>query len=129
MPLPPSQTGPKKEYNGEVEKKIEIPKKFIRKIQKLGLKEENAATLYETKIDWEAVYADNKLYCAETGCSFVTEIDNSTMEMHSKEVHGFKDYPCEKSYCNYIGYSKKNLNIHNKMHTKRSGFYCVVENF
>ena len=23
----------------------------------------------------------------------------------------------------------KNLNIHNKMHTKRSGFYCVFDKF
>ena len=121
MPLPQSETCPKKKYNREVEKKIEIPKKFIRKIQKLGLKEEDATILYETKIDWETVYAENKIYCAETGCDFVTEIDDCSLKKHTKNVHGYKDHPCKEKNCNYIGFSRKNLNIHNKMHTKYSG--------
>ena len=115
------QACPKKKHNREVEKKIEIPKKFIRKIQRLGLKEEDAAILYETKIDWESVYAENKIYCAETGCGFVTEIDDSSLKKHTKNVHGYKNHPCEERNCNYIGFSRKNLNIHNKMHTKYSG--------
>ena len=126
MNLTRPHTSLKKECKREVVKKTDIPKKFIRKIKKVGLKEEDAGILYGTKIDWEAVYAENKLYCAETGCDFVTEIDNSTMKKHTKDAHGFNDYPCEVQYCNYIGYSKKNLNIHNKMHTKRSGFYYTL---
>ena len=117
------QLGPK---NREVEKKTEIPKKFIRKIKKLGLRPEDAAVLYETKIDWETVYADNKIYCAETGCDFVTEIDNPALQEHTKKIHGYKDQPCEAKDCNYIGFSKKNLNIHNKMHTKYSGLTYVT---
>merc|ERR1712212_247213 len=37
--------------------KKEIPKKFMKKIKELGLKEEDAEILYETKIDWTAVYS------------------------------------------------------------------------
>jgi len=117
---------PKKRNNREVEKKTEIPKKFIRKIKKLGLRPEDAAVLYETKIDWETVYADNKIYCAETGCDFVTEIDNPALQEHTKKTHGYKDQSCEAKDCNYIGFSKKNLNIHNKMHTKYSGLTYVT---
>ena len=116
------QLDPKKQSNRENEKKTEIPKKFIRKIKKLGLRQEDAVVLYETKIDWETVYADNKIYCAETGCDFVTEIDNPALQEHTKKIHDYKDQPCEAKDCNYIGFSKKNLNIHNKMHTKYSGF-------
>ena len=86
------------------------------------MRQEDAAVLYETKIDWETVYADNKIYCAETGCDFVTEIDNPALQEHTKKIHDYKDQPCQAKDCNYIGFSKKNLNIHNKMHTKYSGF-------
>ena len=37
--------------------KIEIPKKFIKKIRKLGLREEDADILYKSKIDWTSVYS------------------------------------------------------------------------
>ena len=109
--LPPKQLSiqldPKKQSNRENEKKTEIPKKFIRKIKKLGLRQEDAVVLYETKIDWETVYADNKIYCAETGCDFVTEIDNPALQEHTKKIHDYKDQPCEAKDCNYIGFSKK----------------------
>ena len=36
--------------------KIEIPKKFIKKIKNLGLREKDADILYKSKIDWTAVY-------------------------------------------------------------------------
>ena len=90
------------------------------------MRQKDAAVLYETKIDWETVYADNKIYCAETGCDFVTEIDNPALQEHTKKIHDYKDQPCQAKDCNYIGFSKKNLNIHNKMHTKYSGF---ISNF
>ena len=35
---------------------IEIPKKFIKKIKQLGLREEDADILYKSKIDWASVY-------------------------------------------------------------------------
>ena len=125
----PIQLVPKKQNNRENEKKTEIPKKFIRKIKKLGLRQEDAVVLYETMIDWETVYADNKIYCAETGCDFVTEIDNPALQEHTKKIHDYKDQPCEAKDCNYIGFSKKNLNIHNKMHTKYSGFVIFLDIF
>ena len=36
--------------------KIEIPKKFIKKIRKLGLREQDVGILYKSKIDWTSVY-------------------------------------------------------------------------
>ena len=121
MNLTRPHTSLKKECKREIVKKTDIPKKFIRKIKKLGLKEEDAGILYETKIDWETVYAENKIYCAETGCEFVTKLDDCTLKKHTKDVHGYSNHPCQEKYCNYIGFSRKNLNIHNKMHTKYSG--------
>jgi len=37
--------------NNELVKKVDIPKDFLKKIKKLGMKEEDAEILYKTKID------------------------------------------------------------------------------
>ena len=47
------KNGPKSEDKKE---KIEIPKKFIKKIKNLGLREKDADILYKSKIDWTAIY-------------------------------------------------------------------------
>ena len=88
------------------EAKKDIPKKFFKQIQKLGLRKEDAEILFETKVDWTAVYSDNKIYCTEVGCDFYTTIDKDVLTSHAKTVHYYGDYPCPDEYCNYIGYSK-----------------------
>ena len=103
-----------------IEKKIDIPKDFIRKIKKLGLREEDAQTLFDTKIDWAAVYSNNKLYCTEQTCDFFTKIDNDELTNHMINVHKYGEYKCEDPHCNYVGFSKRNLNMHRKMHTRRA---------
>ena len=91
---------------GESRKKKEIPKEFIKKIEKLGMRVEDADTLYESKIDWIAVYSENKINCTETGCNFYTKIDNGTLSKHMIDCHNYGEYPCNHANCNYIGYSK-----------------------
>merc|ERR1712168_1556909 len=112
--------------------KEEIPKSFIKKIKELGLKEEDAETLFETKIDWDAVYSDNKIYCVEPGCKFVTEIDGGNLTEHMINVHKYGEYPCRDKYCNYIGHSQKNVNQHNQMHIMESNsrhlYKCPIVN-
>ena len=110
----------KKSENAIADKKekIDIPKDFIKTIKKLGLREEDAEVLYQTKIDWTAVYSENKIYCPETTCDFSTTIDNEKMTNHMVNVHKYGHYKCQDPYCNYIGYSQKNLNLHQKMHTR-----------
>ena len=94
------------------EKKIDIPETFIKKIRTLGLKEDDARTLFESKIDWTAVYAENKLYCTELTCSFFTTIDHEEMKNHMINVHKYGEYICGDPYCNYVGHSEKNVRIH-----------------
>ena len=103
-----------------IETKIDIPKDFIQKIKKLGLREEDAQTLFDTKIDWAAVYSNNKLYCTEQTCDFFTKIDNYELTIHMINVHKYGEYKCEDPHCNYVGFSKRNLNMHRKMHTRRA---------
>ena len=98
-------------------KKIDIPADFIKKIKKLGLREEDAQILFRTKIDWTAVYSNNKLYCAEKTCDFFTKIDNDDLTNHAVMVHKYGEFKCTDPYCDYVGYSQKNLNKHRKMHT------------
>ena len=133
-------SGPKK-TNGERKKsenastdkkeKIDIPKDFMKTIKKLGLREEDAEVLYQTKIDWTAVYSENKIYCAEHFCDFSTTIDTEKLTNHMINVHKCGEYKCQDPYCNYIGYSQKNLNLHQKMHRGGNGaffFKCPQPN-
>ena len=102
MNLPPERKSKRKK-----ETRKEIPKKFLKQIQKLGLRKEDAEILFETKVDWTAVYSNNKIYCTEVGCDFYTTIDNDLLTSHAKNVHYYGEYPCPDEYCNYIGYSKE----------------------
>ena len=91
----------------ETEKrKIDIPKEFIKKIKKLGMKVEDAEVLYKSKIDWCAVYSDNKIYCAEPGCDYFTKIDSKELTDHMINVHEYGEYECQDDNCNYIACSK-----------------------
>ena len=61
----------------ETEKRqINVPKEFITKIENLGMNVEDAEILFKSKIDWCAVYSENKVYCVEPGCNYFTTIDN-----------------------------------------------------
>ena len=64
---------PKKESET---RKADIPKEFINKIENLGMKVEDAEVLFRSKIDWTAVYSENKIYCIEPGCDYFTKLDN-----------------------------------------------------
>ena len=88
------------------EKKIDIPKDFIKRIKKLGLKEEDAEILFRSKIDWTAVYSENKIYCTEPACDYFTKIDDGSLKSHLINVHNYGVYPCQYSGCNFIGFSK-----------------------
>ena len=46
------------------------------------MREEDAQIFFHTKIDWTAVYSNNKLYCAEHRCDFSTTIDNEDLANH-----------------------------------------------
>ena len=96
--------GPKNET--ERQKKTEIPKEFIKKIRNLGMKVEDAEILFKSKIDWCAVYSDNKIYCVEPGCDYSTKIDSEDLTNHMIKVHKYGDYPCTHDQCDYVAYSK-----------------------
>jgi len=107
--------GKKKERNSFED----IPRGFIKKIKKLGMKEEDADILYRTKIDWTAVYSNNKIFCTEKGCDFYTKLDNDDLKNHMINDHCYGNYPCAYAHCNFVAYSKGSLNRHSAMHTRR----------
>ena len=88
------------------EKKIHIPKDFIKQIKKLGMNEDDAEILFKSKIDWKAVYSENKIYCAEPTCDYYTKIDGGNLKSHLISVHNYGDYPCQYSGCSFIGVSE-----------------------
>ena len=98
----------KKEHkiDGGIKKRKEVPKEFIEKIQKLGMKVENAEVLYASKIEWAAVYSENTIYCTEPSCDFNTKIDNGILTKHMIDRHNWGEYPCNHAHCNFVGYSK-----------------------
>ena len=105
MPSVVANKTPAKDTKKDKRKK-EIPKEFIKKIKKLGMKEENAQILYETKIDWTAVYSENKIFCTETRCDFHTKIDSGEMTQHVITNHKYGEYPCSHDHCNFVGFSQ-----------------------
>ena len=91
----------------ESEKRInDVPNEFIRKIKNLGMKVEDAHVLFQTKIDWTAVYSENKIYCIEPACDFFTMIDNEELTNHMINVHKYGDYLCKYDHCDYVATSK-----------------------
>ena len=109
---PNSKKGPKQSTQKRL--KTVIPEAFINKIKSLGLKEEDAEILYETKIDWTAVYSDKKIYCTEGGeqkCNFVADIKTGCEDLksHLRKVHQWGDWPCSDKNCGYIAHSKVSL--------------------
>ena len=90
----------------ESTKKEDIPNEFIKQIQRLGMKVEDAELLYKTKINWTAVYLENKLYCTEHGCEFFTKIDGDELRNHMVVNHNYGEYPCPYQDCDYVGVSK-----------------------
>ena len=88
------------------EKKIDIPEDFIKKIEKLGMNVNDAEILFESKINWTAVYSENKIYCPEVSCDYFSKIDNGELNNHLITVHNYGQYPCEFPNCNYVGVSK-----------------------
>ena len=95
--------------DGESKKKTEVPKEFLKKIQKLGMKVEDADVLYESKIDWTAVYSDNKIYCTDRGCNFYTNIDHDDLANHMTVQHNYGKYPCTNAHCSFVAYSQVSL--------------------
>ena len=103
------QPTPEKTKVGSKSKKAKnkgVPKEFIKKIKKLGMKVEDAELLYKTKIDWAAVYAENKLYCTEHGCDFFAKIEGEEMRNHMINTHKYGNFPCPYEDCSYVGISK-----------------------
>ena len=91
------------------EKKIDIPKEFIKKIKKLGMREDDAEILFKSKIDWTAVYSENKIYCPEVTCDYFTKIDNGQLTDHLISVHQYGEYPCQHPHCSFTGVSKVSI--------------------
>ena len=138
---------PKRPKTTAKPKKLVIPNDFIKTIKKLGLKEENAAILFQTKINWTAVYSTNKIFCTEINCDYFTHLDENLFS-HARKVHNCGDYPCSVDHCSYVGYSKvrfleikgvlikfdlqTNLNYHKRMHSMRSDkrfpYKCPIPN-
>ena len=88
------------------EKQIDIPNEFIKTIEELGMRKKDAVMLYKSKIDWVAVYSENKIYCIEPKCKYFTEIDNEDLRNHMIKVHKYGEYPCPYTDCDYVAFSK-----------------------
>ena len=108
MPISEKPEGklPARKTAGKEQKKKEIPKEFMKQIKKLGMKEEDAEVLYQTKIDWAAVYSENKIHCAEKGCDYYTKMDTDDLRNHMITQHNYGEYPCTHSDCNFVAYSE-----------------------
>jgi len=97
-------------------RKSEIPKEFLKKIEKLGFNQDNARVLYDTKMDWTAMNSESNIYCTQHGCDHKTVIREDCLREHCINIHQWGEYPCDAVGCYYIGYSRKNRAYHKGMH-------------
>ena len=95
--------GPKKKPE---KRNKDVPKEFIKKIKDLGMKVEDAEILFKSKIDRDAVYFENKIYCVVPGCNHFTKINNEELASHMVNVHKWGEYPCNYDHCDYVAASK-----------------------
>ena len=98
--------------------KTVVSDEFVKKIQELGFKKENAEALFETKIDWTAMKSNDTIYCTQVGCEFSTQMFDGCLKNHCKNVHQWGQYPCVDPNCEYVGYSQANVNKHRKLHNR-----------
>ena len=78
------------------------------------MKKEDAVVLYKSKIDWTAVYSENKIYCIEPKCKFSSHIDSDDLRNHMITVHKYGEYPCLDTDCDYVAFSKVRLLVNSK---------------
>ena len=73
------------------------------------MKVEDAEILFKSKIDWTAIYSDNKIYCVEPRCDYFTKMDGEELTNHMINVHKYGDFPCNYDHCDYVATSKVQL--------------------
>ena len=87
------------------------------------MKVEDAEILFKSKINWCAVYSENKIYCVEPGCNYFTTIDNKELTNHMINVHGYGNYPCNYDHCDYVACSKVRLDFNLEYFESISSFF------
>jgi hypothetical protein len=101
----------KKEF--EEKKTVVIPEKFIKIANKFGLPKDNLEFFYENResFHWESMQKTD-IHCSEHTCKFTTKASPKCLVEHMISAHNYKDIPCDKIDCSYVGHSYKNFKRH-----------------
>ena len=64
----PSRKKMKTKVKNQVKQKLEpVPEYFLQLLDELGLKRDNARTLFDNKEKWVYAKSDRKIFCVKTG--------------------------------------------------------------
>jgi len=115
----------RKETRIRVEDDDKIPESFLKLLGELALDRKDAEILYRSKDQWKFVKSDRKIFCADKGCKFETEMTTDCLMEHCKSAHNWTPRACPYDYCNFECYSprsyKKHVASHREANSGQSG--------
>merc|ERR1711892_876570 len=123
---------PRKEKKKKTEEKRVIPPSFINHIKSLGFPESDAVHLFEHRDQWSGISIGSRVKCTmkKKRCSFECSPVGDEMSAHYRDVHGWRDFPCDKPHCTFVAYSKSSFNQHKAGHGRLKSaskeFKCTV---
>ena len=96
--------------------KKEVPKKFKKIAKKFGLPEEHLDFFYEYRecFHWETI-GEKKIHCTVRGCDFNVPAKRKALVDHMTNEHAYGNYPCDKPFCQFVGYSTGCIRKHETM--------------
>jgi len=105
------ETGRKK---SKPENKISI--KFVQKLDKLGIPENQAADMKGIKIEWNSIFAKNeedfKILCTDPKCEYRILPSPQCLYDHCIKVHNWGEYKCPRTdNCQFIAYTKEKCSL------------------
>jgi len=99
-----------------VEDEDRIPEGFLKLLDELALDRKDAEILYKNKDQWKFVKSDRKIFCAEKGCIFETQMTTDCLMKHCKSAHNWMPHSCPYDYCKFEAYSPRCYKQHITSH-------------
>ena len=85
--------------------------KFVRKLDRLGIPEDQAADMKGVNIEWNSIFAKNendfKILCPEPKCNYQILPSPNCLHDHCIQVHNWGEYKCPRTdNCQFVSKSK-----------------------
>jgi len=93
--------------------KTRVPAEFHERLLKMGVPEENIQIFYHVREQFDNFEELPDIYCTYgKGCTYRTRHGADCLTEHCQVFHGYGSYPCTKTDCHFVGYSRRALSNH-----------------